>query len=239
MDALRYFEEGLSALGLELPREQSELMLRFQELVLAKNKVMNLTAVTDEKAFIETHLIDSLSVLPYLKNANRIIDIGSGAGFPGILLKIAMPQTEFLLLDSLQKRVRFLEESAEILGLERITFLHARAEDAAKISDLRETFDVAVSRAVATLPVLNELCIPFVKPRGCYIAMKGNNYRDEYEESKRMLQELGADEPKIYALQLPYSKAERNLLVFRKTKKTPMRYPRSPKQIKAAFGQSH
>ena len=139
------------------------------DLVLEKNKVMNLTAITEEKAFIELHLIDSLTILSLIEtNEGNLIDVGTGAGFPGVIIKLARPELEVTLLDSQLKKLNFLKESAEMLGLNKINFVHARAEDAAKTKELRESFAFVTARAVAALPVLNELCLPFAEIGGVF-----------------------------------------------------------------------
>lgn len=218
---------------LEADRRFSEkeiaLLSRFAELVLQKNQVMNLTAITEPEAFYVKHLLDSLSLLPLIRELSegrpiRLLDVGSGAGFPGIPLKIAEPGCDILLLDSLRKRTLFLDEVIKDLGLEKIRTLHARAEDAARRKDLREQFDIVTARAVASLPVLAELCLPFVKIGGRFLAMKGS--QDELAEAAKALSILGAKLLRQHELSLPGEQGERIILEFIKQKPCPAKYPR-------------
>ena len=232
MDRISYLKEGLRPFGIELTQESLAKLLRFQDMVLEANKVMNLTSITEEEAFIELHLIDSLTVLPSLSGAQSVIDVGTGAGFPGMVLKIARPELKLTLLDSLNKRLVFLARAAQELELEDIQFLHQRAEDAAHMQEHRERYDAAVSRAVAHLSPLCEYCIPFVKTGGVFAAMKGKNAREEEQEAGACHSELGCANPMKREFTLPYSGAQRTIFLYRKEKNTPPVYPRSPKQIK-------
>ena len=186
---------------------------------------MNLTAITEEKDVILKHFIDSISINKYLQGKNRIMDIGTGAGFPGIPLKILNQEKEFILVDSLNKRIQFLEEVKKELVLNNLELIHSRVEDLAKNSNYRESADVAVSRAVANLRVLVEYMLPFVKKEGIVICMKGPNIEEEIEEAKNAIEILGGKIENIDNIQLPEN-LERNIVIIKKVKDTPSKYPR-------------
>jgi 16S rRNA (guanine527-N7)-methyltransferase len=186
-------ETSLSALGIPNADGKARLMLGYMALTLERNEIINLTTVTEEDEFIERHLMDSLAVygLPELGNARRVIDVGAGAGFPGVPLAIACPDKEFLLIDSLGKRTQFITKACEELGVKNVRAQHVRAEDAAR-SPLRESFDLAVSRAVGHLSVLCEYTLPFVQTGGAMYAYKSKNQTDEIDESLKARLMLGA-----------------------------------------------
>ena len=235
MNRETYFEDGLKQLGILIEKNQRQKMLQFMDLVLEKNKVMNLTAITEEKAFIELHLIDSLTILSLIEtNEGNLIDVGTGAGFPGVIIKLARPELEVTLLDSQLKKLNFLKESAEMLGLNKINFVHARAEDAAKTKELRESFAFVTARAVAALPVLNELCLPFAEIGGVFAPMKGKYDSAETESGSRIGTALGAELKETKRMVLPYSAAERTVFVYQKIKNSPKEYPRNMKKIKSS-----
>ena len=193
--------------------------------MLEWNKNVNLTAITEEKEIIYKHFIDSLSVNKYLTNKEKIMDIGTGAGFPGIPLKIFNEDLNFILVDYLNKRINFLEEVKNELNLNKLELVHARAEELAKNKNYRENMDIVVSRAVARLRILAEYMLPFVKKNGICICMKGPNIEEEIEESKKSLEILGGKIDKIEHIILP-GDLERNIILIRKIKETPSRYPR-------------
>ena len=231
-EQFNYLKKGLSSINIVVSDEQLHTMLKYKDIVLEKNKVMNLTSVTEDSEFILLHIIDSLTVLPYISDNAKLIDIGSGAGFPGMILKIAREDLQITLLDSVKKKVTFLEESIDSLNLEKINCEHGRAEDIAHDPMFRQSYDIAISRAVAPLNMLNELCIPFVKKGGMFIAMKSKSTPQETNEARESHFILGSTNPKILELQLPYNEAERSLLFYEKEKDTPDQYPRSPKKIR-------
>ena len=217
--------ENGKKIGLDIAEKEVQNLYKYMLLMLEWNKNVNLTAITEEKEIIYKHFIDSLSVNKYLTNKEKIMDIGTGAGFPGIPLKIFNEDLNFILVDSLNKRINFLEEVKNELNLNKLELVHARAEELAKNKNYRENMDIVVSRAVARLRILAEYMLPFVKKNGICICMKGPNIEEEIEESKKSLEILGGKIDKIEHIILP-GDLERNIILIRKIKETPSRYPR-------------
>lgn len=217
--------ENGKKIGLDIAEKESKNLYKYMLLMLEWNENVNLTAITEEKEIIYKHFIDSLSVNKYLTNKEKIMDIGTGAGFPGIPLKIFNEDLNFILVDSLNKRINFLEEVKNELNLNKLELVHARAEELAKNKNYRENMDIVVSRAVARLRILAEYMLPFVKKNGICICMKGPNIEEEIEESKKSLEILGGKIEKIEHIILP-GDLERNIILIRKIKETPSRYPR-------------
>ena len=217
--------ENGKKIGLDIAEKEVQNLYKYMLLMLEWNKNVNLTAITEEKEIIYKHFIDSLSVNKYLTNKEKIMDIGTGAGFPGIPLKIFNEDLNFILVDSLNKRINFLEEVKNELNLNKLELVHARAEELAKNKNYRENMDIVVSRAVARLRILAEYMLPFVKKNGICICMKGPNIEEEIEESKKSLEILGGKIEKIEHMILP-GDLERNIILIRKIKETPSRYPR-------------
>ena len=225
MERLR---EKAAALGIKLSDHQLEQFETYYEMLVEKNKVMNLTAITEKNEVIDKHFADSLALIKsgVSLTGQKILDIGTGAGFPGIPLKIAFPELEIVLLDSLNKRIKFLNEVIEALGLEKITAIHGRAEDFAKQKEYREQFDYVVSRAVANLTVLSEYCLPYVKTGGTFISYKSGTVQEEAEEAEKAINILGGQVKDITYFKLPDSEIDRSLVIINKKKSTPGKYPR-------------
>lgn len=229
---LTSFEKGLEQLSITLSGEQKQQFLTYYEYLVEKNKVMNLTAITEYEEVITKHFLDSLAVVktscfkPEELAGKRLIDIGTGAGFPGIPLKIAFPKLEILLLDSLNKRINFLNEVTEMLGLTKINAVHGRAEDYAKQKEYRESFDFCVSRAVANLSTLSEYCIPFVKQGGCFISYKSGSVDQELIQAEKAVKILGGQREEVVRFSLADTDMDRSFVVIRKAKPTPKKYPR-------------
>lgn len=225
---ITYFKDNLSVLGLNLSETQLQQFMDYYELLIEKNKVMNLTAITEMKEVISKHFIDSLTLVKALTLTNeKVLDLGTGAGFPGIPLKIVYPEIDIVLLDSLQKRLVFLEEVISKLGLNKVKTLHGRAEDYGRDANYREKFDLCVSRAVAKLSTLSEYCIPYVKKDGFFISYKSGNIKEEIIGSEKAYKILGARFVKIEEFILPGTEIKRKLVLVKKEGKTPKNYPRS------------
>lgn len=220
-------KEKLEKLNLQLSDKQLDLLLKYKNLVLEWNEKINLTAIKEDEEFINKHLVDSLTICKYIEEKSKMIDIGTGAGFPGIPVKIAK-NNNITLFDALNKRLKVLDNIIEILNLSEIKTLHGRAEEIFKNKEYREMFDIATSRAVASLNILVELMLPAVKVGGICICMKGNNVEEEIEESKRAIEILGGKIEKIEKINLPNTDIQRNIVIIRKIKNTPKEYPRKP-----------
>ena len=217
-----------------LTENQYEQFQKYFELLAEWNEKMNLTAITDESGVALKHFADSLSLLNFvdIPQNSSLADVGTGAGFPGVVLKIARPDIKLTLIDSLNKRLVFLGEVCAQLGIEA-ELIHSRAENGARDEKLRESFDFAVSRAVARMNVLSECCLPYVKVGGAFCAMKGAQANEEFKESLNAINTLGGKLENKYFFELPENGGERAIAVVRKVKNTPQKYPRQSGKIKA------
>lgn len=225
----RLLQTGLAELG--LPDQGIPALLRFSDALVERNKVMNLTAITEPSEIATLHFLDCAALLTLADlKGKSVVDVGTGAGFPGMPLKILEPSIHMTLLDSLNKRIDFLKEVCADLGLTDVECVHSRAEEFA--AQHREQFDFATSRAVANLQVLSELCLPLVKVGGCFLAMKAVDSDDELEQAKKAIAVLGGKLEKVFDYPIPNTDIRHRLVMIRKVKPTPAKYPRIFAKIK-------
>ena len=231
---INIFEKGIRDLNFNIDDKKIEKFKVFSELLVEWNEKMNLTAVTDPAEISVKHFLDSIAPLSVidLKKDAKIIDVGTGAGFPGIPIKIVREDLDFTFMDSLNKRINFLKEVSQKINLEKSEFIHSRAEEAGKNKNYREKYDYAVSRAVANLKVLCEYCIPFVKIGGCFISFKQFEVENEIEEAKAMIGTLGGKIKEVKEITIPQSEIKRKIIIIEKVKETPGQFPRNPNKIK-------
>ncbi len=222
------FEKAMKSFFVSVSDSQIAQFLAYYEILVEWNSVMNLTAITEYEEVMIKHFVDSLSLAAYmdLTAVHSLIDVGTGAGFPGIPLKIVFPELKVTLLDSLKKRIRFLEEVIGNLGLEGIEVFHGRAEDYARFEKMRESYDLCVSRAVANLSTLSEYCLPFVRVGGLFVPYKSEKISDELPGAEKAIRLLGGKLIEKNDFTLPVSDMNRTILLIRKIKETPARFPR-------------
>ena len=227
-DKTGILEKLSSDIGYHLLDQQMNQFNDFYEMLVEKNKVMNLTAITEYDEVVLKHFIDSIVIYKRISedNVESIMDVGTGAGFPGIPLKILFPEIRLTLLDSLNKRILFLNEVIHNLGLENIECIHGRAEDIGHLPEYREQYDLTVSRAVANLSSLSEYCVPFVRVGGEFISYKSGNIDDELNDAKTAIHLLGSGIEDVEKYTLPDSDMQRSIVVIRKEKKLSNKYPR-------------
>ena len=220
--------QGIKDFGIEVNDQMINDLKTYREILVDWNQKMNLTGIEEEKEVFIKHFLDSISAVSngYIKDGISLIDVGTGAGFPGLPLKICLQNIKLTLLDSLNKRINFLQEVSNTVNLKDIEFIHGRAEDFGKNEDYREKYDVATARAVAGLPILMEFCVPFVKVGGYFVCLKGPNANLELEESKVAMDVLGVEFVEKIDVELPNEELKHNILVFKKIKNTPQKYPR-------------
>lgn len=221
-------KKAAEAYGLHLSEVQLQQFTRYYELLIAWNEKMNLTAITEAHEVAIKHMVDSLTAYDktLFHKGVSVIDVGTGAGFPGLPLKIFCPEIRLTLMDSLNKRVKFLQTVVDELGLTGVECVHARAEEGARNKKYREQFDIAVSRAVARLPILCEYCLPFVKKGGHFLALKGRAYAEEAEEAKKAIKVMGGSHTEVREVHLPDLEDKRAIIIVTKTMPTPKAYPR-------------
>lgn len=233
MSNIDILKKGIEDFGLEANEKVLSDFQKYKELLVEWNQKMNLTGIEDEKEVFIKHFLDSISAVTkgYIQNGMSLIDVGTGAGFPGMPLRICLPELKVTLLDSLNKRINFLQEVASKLSIDDIEFIHGRAEDFGKNEDYREKFDIATARAVAGLPVLMEFCVPFIKVGGYFVCLKGPNANLELEESKKAMEVLGVEYIEKIDVKLPEIDLNHNILIFKKVKNTPSKYPRKAGKV--------
>mgnify|MGYP002853704046 FL=1 len=225
-----YFSEVLDSWGLELTEEKYHQFVKFYEMLVDTNKHMNLTTITEPEDVVKKHFLDSLAVsnLVDFDFVDTIVDIGTGGGFPGIPLKIMYPEKTFLLVDSLNKRIRFLNEVIASLGLEKIEAIHGRAEEIGKNNLYREGFDLCVSRAVANLSTLSELCLPLVKVGGMFVSYKSGTIEEEFNQAKKAIRLMGGRDASVEHFSIAKTDMQRSFVMISKAIATPKKYPRNP-----------
>lgn len=227
---IKNFEADLKEFNIILNEKQLGQFIRYYELLVEWNSFMNLTSIVQFEDVLKKHFLDSVSIvkaIPDLYNSSiKLIDIGTGAGFPGIPIKIVFPNLKITLLDSLNKRVQFLNKVINDLKLENINAIHGRAEDYARLDEYRESFDLCVSRAVSNLSTLSEYCLPFVKRSGYFVSYKSDKIIEEYDSAKKAINILGGSYEQQVEFKLPNSDIYRNLLIINKENNTPKKYPR-------------
>ncbi len=221
-------EQKLGELGIKQDQNQLERFHKFYQLLIEWNKVMNLTGITEYEDVVEKHFVDSLSIIKAidLSGIHIVIDVGTGAGFPGIPLKIAFPHLRVVLLDSLNKRIKFLDEVISQLGLTEIRTIHGRAEEYARKEEYREQFDLCVSRAVANLSTLSEYCLPYIQVGGIFVPYKSGEIDDEVEQSKKAVRILGGNIKDVMKFELPGTDIHRSFVLIHKEQHTQKKYPR-------------
>lgn len=228
MDIKQQLIEGAKVLNVELTDRQADQLMRYKELLVEWNEKMNLTAITEDMEVITKHFLDCLTVQSSidLAQVKSLVDVGTGAGFPGLVLKIAFPNVHITLIDSLNKRLKFLQHVIDELGLTGIECVHGRAEDLGKNKAYREQFEVCASRAVANLAVLSEYTLPFVKKGGYLIALKGQKLDEELAEGEKAITILGGTIDKLVDVVVPYTDLNHRIAKIKKVKETPKKYPR-------------
>ncbi len=222
----KLFLELANKININLTENQLDKFYKYMKLLVEWNEKINLTAITDENEIVLKHFVDSLTALKYIKEDDKIIDVGTGAGFPGIPIAIMMPNTKMTLLDSLNKRINFLNEVIKELNLKNVETIHSRSEDCGKDILYREKYDISIARAVANLSTLSEYLLPFVKIDGKMICMKGSEVQEELNNSKYAIKELGGEISLQDEFCLPDTDIKRNIIVIKKIKYTPKLYPR-------------
>lgn len=219
-------KNGSTQLNIPLNENQIEQLCKYAELLVSWNEKINLTAITDDEGIATKHFLDSLTALQTGCVKGKVIDVGTGAGFPGLVLKIAKPEIELTLLDSLNKRINFLNSACEELNIDGVECVHARAEDGGRGRQYRSGFDTVVSRAVANLTVLSEWCLPFLKQGGYFLALKGPLADEELRDARRAITVLGGKVEDVFEAEIPFTDLKHKIIIIKKVGQTPLKYPR-------------
>ena len=219
-------QNGAEQLNIRLDDRQTEQLVRYARLLVSRNEKVNLTAITDDEGIATKHFLDSLTALCTGRVKGKVIDVGTGAGFPGLVLKIAKPEVDLTLLDSLNKRLTFLKDVCDELNIDGVELVHARAEDGGRAGKYRGMFDTVVSRAVANLTVLSEWCLPFLKRGGYFLALKGTLAEKELKDARRAIKILGGEVEDVYEAEIPFTDLKHKIIVIKKVGQTPLKYPR-------------
>ena len=220
----KIINDGVAKMGLSIDENKTENLICYSNLLKEWNEKMNLTAITDDEGIATKHFLDSMTALLTGKVEGRVADVGCGAGFPGMVLKIMKPDIDLYLIDSLKKRLTFLDAVIDELSLDGVQAHHGRAEDVAR--QMRESFDTVVSRAVANMTVLSELCLPFVKVGGYLLALKGPLADEEIENAKKAIEILGGSVEGIFSCEIPFTELNHKIIIVKKVRHTPIKYPR-------------
>lgn len=228
-----YLIESGNKLGFKISDHQADQLIQYMTRLLKANHTVNVTRITDEKEFIEKHLLDSLTALSFIDGkAQRILDVGTGGGFPGVPLAVMLPEAQITMMDATGKKLALIKKICSDIGITNVAFLHGRAEDFGRQEDYREQYDCVVSRAVANLCTLSELCLPLVRKKGRFLALKGRNYQDEMADGEKAVSALGGKINQIASCLLLQSDLVHVIIVVDKIKNTPVNFPRSFSKIK-------
>lgn len=230
MNNLDEFKAKTEKIDVQLDEDQLKSFAKFMDFMIKWNDRVRLTSITEETEVIDKHFVDSLTALKakVIKDHDKVLDLGTGGGFPGIPLKIINPTIDLVMLDSRLKKIEYLQEVIDVFRLKNTVAIHGRAEDYGQLPEFRETFDIVVSRAVANLTVLSEYCLPFVKKGGYFIAMKGTKSDEEINEAKKAIKVLGGAIEEVIEFNLPETDYDRSIILIKKEKNTPKKYPRNP-----------
>ena len=224
--------DACTKLNVNIDENMLAQFMKYKELLLEWNEKINLTAITEDREILLKHFADCVSLVPFINLNNKsVIDVGTGAGFPGIPVKIVSPSIKLTLLDSLNKRITFLSEVVSSLGLNDVSCVHSRAEDGGQNVEFREKFDVCVSRAVADLSILSEYCLPFIKTGGTFISLKGPDAKQEVINALKAIEVLGGEIENVEKIEIPFTDIVHTLVMIKKVRQTPMKYPRKSGKV--------
>ena len=232
MDTMKQtISDGAKKLGIDITDQSVNALIRYFNILVERNKSVNLTRITEPSDVATKHFLDSLTPITSGFIKGKVIDVGTGAGFPGLVIKCAMPEIELTLLDSLNKRISFLRDAADEMGItDNINFLHSRAEDAGKSNDHREKYDTVLSRAVANMRTLSEWCLPLLKKGGYFLALKGPLATSELDDARDAISALGGEVVDVMSVNIPFTELDHKIIIVKKVRQTPMLFPRMGKK---------